>query len=233
MNSSIQMAGWITAAAGLMAVAPVQAEIITLTPHTVGRITDFADYGSNVNNGSSSDDTVTFQATAAFGVNDHNSQNAANGRIQTPVIQYDISGHRAAIDAATDISFQITVTALGGSPRPVRLVGLADADGTITIADVAGGESLHVFDPASLSVGDTVNLDVTAYLKAASLDLNNDFVGFRLTFADLVDNLDGVVDSIRFGTVGAPAVELQIVPEPGALSLLGLGSMMLLRRKRC
>lgn len=102
---------------------------------------------------------------------------------------------------------------------------------------------------AAMSDGVTLSLwldDGSGYAQIGSLDISAQSVAdnalaatnYNWTFGrgwfdgNFVDHIDGMMDNIRFSDTALAAEELIPIPEPATLTLLGLGALPLLRKRK-
>lgn len=141
------------------------------------------------------------------------------------LLEFDISDLSGTIPLTTlDLSF-------GNLDYPDPPDGIIDVfayvgDGIVTANDFyAGG-----LTPFTSFVGENgpeygyISIDVTSVTQTV-VTAGNQFIGFRLSTE--TDDVFTVGWSI-----GVPDPVLTVIPEPGAIALLGLGALLLRRRRR-
>lgn len=119
----------------------------------------------------------------------------------------------------------------GNGAERVGGLGLANPDdygkvflivGEIIWGTGGGADTINLYAPnTDLNLGSVVSTH-SEVLNQANFD--------RISFANKADNLPVGVDEIRFGAESSDV--LIAVPEPGSLALLGLGGLLIARRRR-
>jgi hypothetical protein len=171
-------------------------------------------------------------------------------------LDFDADGNLFAVTTENGVATLLTLDADTGAGQIVGTIpGLADAsamafapDGSLYVLDTTvNAVSIDAFlvevDPTDASVlssvtitqglGNTAGIDFnpadgTLFLADGDFNGTNNLYIVDLTTGDLI-TVGTTIDDNFFG--GLAGLEFAVIPEPTTLSLLGLGSLALLRRR--
>lgn len=127
-----------------------------------------------------------------------------------------------------------------GSPGNLQLFGVSSTAGFDALADdtelnniITNGGAL-IQDLGEVAPG-VQNIDVTAFVMT-EIGNGNPTIGFLFKHANVTDS-GGVVDMYQINDSNDPAAQrpelsLTTIPEPTSLALLGLGGLLVARRRR-
>ena len=170
------------------------------------------------------------------------------GRETRSLLGFDISGGGDATDIASAASIVLTATVdsienLDGDPESnlnFSVFGIADGsldfdDGPSAVAAYqAAGTLIQSFSAVGLMAGDTIEVDVTEFVKAESL-AGETYSNFRIqvtnpaAFPKTPVNGSGRHELLL---VDDAATLTTVVPEPGMMGLAGAGLLCLLPSRR-
>jgi hypothetical protein len=116
----------------------------------------------------------------------------------------------------------IKATAWSGTPSSASGAGYTAGETVLVVGEMIFGatDTINIYLPdTDLNLGAVVSTQ-TASVNQAAFD--------TLTFMDKAASPRDQIDEIRFGETSADV----LVPEPGSLALLGLGGLLIARRRR-
>lgn len=144
--------------------------------------------------------------------------NGWGGSLDGTAAQMDIDGSQTlnpSIDFTPDAGFQVVLNSVDiGMYTSVSTIG-STITWTVNVNRVSDNVQVFTHTTAALGVNaaETVNIGYTGDAGVA----------YRLTFEGGVGSFEGAIDNLSFS---------QAVPEPGSLALLGLGGLLIARRRR-
>jgi hypothetical protein len=157
--------------------------------------------------------------------------NASNGSSDTKSDTFDVDLHAFAGYKFTEIRIQT----LGD--YSVTPPGSVNTSGQMNINEIGGGgrntvDSLAPTVSMPITSG-TGNWSANALRDLSLLELGNPFTDIHITFSNSVIAISGAGGSAEIAetAVGFP-IAVTVIPEPGAVALLGLAGLVVARRRR-
>ncbi len=127
----------------------------------------------------------------------------------------------------TSATAYLYVTSIWNSGTQGKLYHAADASAATGVADESIACSEHVVDIQLVTAGIWISADVTNFLRN-DLDNGYDYSVFEVKYGDKWTGFNFASGE----SANAPYIEVVATPEPASLTLLGLGGLALLRRRR-
>ena len=175
--------------------------------------------GANVSNGTTPDIGLTWAPSPdvweVHGASTFDPIDPSNSGVD--VVQLDLNGGEAnptiTFATAPSVGLQLNSLLIGNATD----MSETPNKWTITISKVVGGQQVFTHTTATLGAGDTEAVNFNGFTG----DLGVDYV---LEFDDHgADHPRGGIDNLSFN---------QVVPEPATMSLLAMGGLAILRRRR-
>jgi hypothetical protein len=165
-----------------------------------------------------------------------------SGKTTRSLISFNLLDGLQSTDQIGSISLQFTTNRVS-STFGTQTVGLYTAapftESTATWSDNAGYDSSHVLSSVTIKpkAGDVVTFGSTSALVSAAQDALEHHNGlFNLILvspdAEAASTYVGFNQSENLTTSNRPLLSVSVVPEPASLGLVGLGGLLLRRRRK-